>query len=464
MTVSETSPAPGGLANPIPLSLNQEFLCAFDKGDDEGAFSDRHTLVNGWRVRGPIDIGTLQGALEDVVARHEALRTEIVHADGPRYQQIHQAHQQVRLLVRDLSGVEPHAREVRAEELVNEVDAARYNVRELPLLRAVLGRFGDDDAVLVLSTHHTATDAWSMQVIARDVAACYAARTGHRPAAPPACQNPVCQYQEFAVWQQDSLGSAAVDTARGYWRDTLRDARILALPTDRPRPDGIPNTFAVHRFLIEAELTSATLRFANAVRSSPFMILLAAFNVLLQRRTGCSDVVVPTFTSGRYQERFLDTVGPFFNFVPLRTDLATCATFREVAARTRTTCLEAYANDIPFGLVVQEAPDLIGPFADPGRTVVAFELLQSSTPMEGELIGGLEYSEIRRRLLSQPVAADIPDGALWAIDVLPSGDMVGSLKFNSNLFDESTMTALAAEYRQVLRDCVTAPDAPLPQA
>ncbi|WP_433241313.1 condensation domain-containing protein [Streptosporangium sp. CA-135522] len=456
MSVPETSQASTGLADRIPLSLNQEFLCAFDKGDAEGAFSHRHTLVFGWRINGEIDIDTLRGALDDVVARHETLRTSIVRGGDDRHQEIHPP-SPVELVVRDLSGGDPATRDVQAEELVNELDAGTYSVAELPHLRAVLGRFADDDAVLVLIAHHTATDSWSIELIIRDLAAFYAARRGHGPVDLPQ----VHQYREFAVWQQENLDTDAMNASREYWRGKLRDAQILAIPTDRPRSAEVVATYSVYRFLIDAELTSATMKFAKTTRSSPFMVMLAAYNVLLNKMTGATDIVVPTFTSGRYQDRFLDTVGPFFNFVPLRTDISACGTFREVVDRARETCIDVYTHDIPFAQVVNEVPDLIRPFAEPDRSVVAFEVLQSPMAMDGEVVGDLKYSEVRRRLLSQPVGSDIPDGALWAMDVLPSGEIVGSLKFNGNLFDESTMITMVSEFRRVLGRAVAAPDAPL---
>ena len=459
MTISEAAPAPSGLATRIPLSLNQEFLCAFDKGADEGAFSDRHTLVYGWRIRGKVDTGTLQAALDDVVARHEALRTSIVRGTDERHQIVHPP-SPVTLVVRDLSGTDPADRDARAEALVNELDAGRYSVRELPHLRAVLGAFDDTDAVLVLIVHHTATDSWSMQLTMRDLAARYAARrdlaTGELPEA--------CQYREFAVWQMSTVTGDGLAAARDYWRRKLAGAQILALPTDRPKTDGVPNSFAIHRFEIDAELTGATLRLANALRSSPFMILMAAYKVLLHAKSGATDIVVPTFTSGRYEDRFLDSVGVFFNFLPLRTDIAGCRHFRDVVERVRRTCIEAYSQDIPFPMIANETPELVAPFADPGLAVFAFELLQSSASMDHERVGDLTYSEVRRRLQSQPVASDIPDGALWALDVLPTGGMVGSLKFNTNLYDERTAVDLVADLRLVLRNVVTAPDAPLTQA
>lgn len=454
MSASET---PGDQSNQIPLSLNQEFLCAFDKGAEEGAFSERHTLVFGWRVAGELDVDTLQLALDDVVARHEVLRTEIVRDGATRHQRVLPP-SRATLTVLDLSHVAPADRDERAELLVNEVDASPFDVRELPHARLVLGRFDDTDSVLVLTTHHSSTDAWSLHVIIRDLAACYAVRRGLDADVPE-----VHQYREFAVAQLAGISDPAVTRALDYWDGKLRDAQILGIPTDRPRREGVPNRFALHRFLVDSELTTATLKFANASRSSTFMVLYAAYCVLLSKRTGSTDVVVPTFTSGRYDERYHNSVGPFFNFVPLRTDLAGCRTFRDVVDRARTTCIEAYSNDIPFPLVVGKAPNLVAPFADPGLTVVAFELLQSAGQLDGELVGDLKYSEIRRRLISQERAADIPDGALWAMDVLPSGEMVGSLKYNSNLFDENTMVDLASEFCRVLRSTVTAPEVPLEQ-
>jgi hypothetical protein len=458
MTISE-APVASGTAGRIPLTLNQEFLCAFDKGTEEGAFGDRHTLTYGWRIRGDIDVHVLQAALDDVCVRHEVLRTTIVRAETGGYQVVHPP-SRVRLEIRDLTRTPPAECDVRAEELINELDAARYRVTELPLLRAVLGRFDDDEAVLVLVTHHVATDAWSMQILMRDLASRYAVRRGFREYEPPA----VTQYQEFAVWQQGSVDYPQIGRAREYWRDKLRGAEILALPTDRPRTGRTTNSYAVTRFVLDVRATAAILQLANSVRSSPFMVLMAAYAMLLRERTGATDVVVPTFTSGRYEERFLRTAGPFFNFLPLRMDLAGCGTFREVVERTRRTCLEAYSNDIPFPLIVSEAPDLVRPFADPTLSVFAFELLQAADSMDDERIGDLRYTEVRRRVLPQALASDIPDGALWALDILPSAELAGSLKYNSSQYDEATVVALVSDYCRVLRSSATDPDAPLRSA
>ncbi|MCB5165636.1 condensation domain-containing protein [Streptomyces bambusae] len=448
------TPAPAqadGLAQPIPLSFNQEFLRGFDKGDTDGAFGHRHTLVGGWRVAGAVDTAALQDALDDVVARHEVLRTEVSRGEGEGRQDVLPA-SRVPLEVRELGRAGDEPREVRAERFLNELDGGTYSVREYPHLRAVLGRFDAEDGVLVLVTHHTSTDAWSLQVIMRDLADRYAARTGGSADEPA----PVAQYQDFARWQHESADSEKVKSARGYWNERLAGARITGVATDRPRTDA-PTAYGVHRFVFGAELSAAVLAYSRTVRSTPFMIMSAAYAALLRTRTGTTDVVFPTFSAGRYEERFMDAVGPFFNFVPIRIDTTGCTTLGDVVEQARAACVGAYQHEIPFAFIAGDTPELLAPFADDNLAVVAFEVLQAPFPMDATAVGGLELSEIRRRELSQDVSSAIPDGGLWAMDVLPSGELAGSLKFDHNRFDEATARALVEDFRRLLQTIAEAP-------
>ncbi len=456
MTVTETPHAPGDLADRAPLSVNQEFLCMYDRGDDSGPFGPRHGILNSWRLDGAVDVGALRDALTDTVARHEALRTSVVRDDGVPYQRIVPP-SPADVVVVDLSDVPPDARDARAEELLGELETRDYGVDELPLLRAVLGRFSDHDSVLAVISHHSAVDEWSMKLIIRDLAANYAARRGHSAPSLPE----VHQYREYALWQHEYLAGGAAERSRRYWREKLQGSQMLALRTDYPRSANLPRKTAAYRFLIDEELTSAALELARQMRSSPFMVLLAAFNVLLRQRTGVADVVIPTLSSGRSQARFQETVGLFYNFVPLRTDVAGCTTFREVVRRTRATCIDAYSREIPFTHVIAEVPTLMAPMAEDDRAIVAFQVLQLPFVMEHQLVGDLAYSDVRRRLVSQPDTMNVPDGVLLQLDIDPSGDMVGFLGYNTDLFDDSTMRELIAEYRVVLEHTVAAPDAPL---
>ena len=456
MSVPEAVQATSDHTDRIPLSVQQEFLCLWDKGDAMGPFGPRFHVVDGWRVAGEVDLDALRAALDDVVVRHEALRTVVVRDQEPRFQKI-MPPSSPSLEVRDLPSDDPDARDLRVEEFLNELAAEDLNIRELPLLRAILGRFDEQDSVLGLIAHHTAVDAWSMQQLRRDLAACYAARkAGQLPELPPATQ-----YQEYASWQQEHSQSASVRAARVYWGQKLDEAGALALPTDRLRSAEPVFSTGWYRFLLGRELRSATSELATAMRCSPFMILLAAFNVYVNRMTGATDVVALTFTPGREQARFHETIGSFFNCLPIRTDISDCGTFRDVVAKTRANCIEAYTHEIPLAQILQEAPELMAPVVVDGVAACVFQVIQTPHMNEREQIGDLEYSAVRRKVLSQTIGSDIPDGTLLCLELDSTGDLIGELGYSRNLYDESTAHKIVSTYQGVLLDAVTTPDAPL---
>ncbi|MFC5827087.1 condensation domain-containing protein [Nonomuraea insulae] len=434
----------------LPLSWNQGFLRAFDQGDVAGPFGPRYVIVCGWRLSGPVDTGVLQEALDEVVARHEALRTEIVRS-GDGHQIVHPP-SRVRLTVRELPGDD---RDRRAEELLNDAEAEAYPIRELPLVRAVLGRFGDDDSVLGLVAHHTAVDEWSMRLIMRDLAHGYAVRTGHRP--PPLPEVP--QYRDYVDWERTDDGGG--ERSLAYWRDKLAGGQMLGTTTDHLRSAGLPKTTAWRRFTFPAAVTKAVKGIVKETRSSPFMVLLAAYAIYVGRREGTADVVVPSFSSGRGPARFHDTVGSFFNFLPLRMDLTDCRTYRDVIGFTRQTCVEAYANDLPFGQILGVAPELMASVSRDDSAAVAFQVFKSPLGGERGSAGALEYSVLHRRRLSQWDGGDVPDGAMWHLEIDPEGGIVGSFAFNTNLYTEQTVDAMIEEFGGLLEQLTADPHGPL---
>lgn len=436
-----------------PLPLQLEFLRMMDSGGDCGPYSPRYTLVAGWRVHGELDLAALRAALADVVARHETMRTRVVldAPDGVAYQEIHPPGAP-ELDVRDLSGAaDPAGRDATTEGFVNEVEVGVSIPDTPPRLRAVLGRFDQRDAVLVLVAHHTMVDGWGLQVLVRDLTACYTARrAGRAPDLPPARQ-----YREYVAWQSAQLDSPAVAAAREFWRGHLRGARMLPLPTDRPRTAG-PYTTGWHRFMLAEEFRLATLAQAREHRCSPFMVLLAAFLTVLRDRTGETDLVVPTLTGGRTPAWTQDVVGTFYNFTPLRTDISGCRTFHEVLGRVRATCLATYPHELPFPLVMQEAPELMNTVMDPNAAPVAFQVIQHDVGAGAgtEPVGGPRLVAVRRRVVSTPVGSQIPDGILAELDLHPDGGMFGKVAYTRHMFDESTIIGLMADLREVLRDTV----------
>ncbi len=440
------------------LSLNQDFLCSLDHGDTAGAFSQWYTITYGLRLRGRLDVGALSAALDDVVARHESLRTTLCRQTPQRHEGGWRQHVhppcQVRLLCRDAGSAD--FADQAAYDLLDEVEAEPFSHQEVPLLRAVLGRLGADDHVLALTTHHIASDAWSMQVIVSDLAACYAARSaGRAPSLPDACQ-----HREFALWQRASQGSWS-DVASGYWRERLLDARLHALPADRVLPEGAADPYSVHRFVIGRDLTRATATVAKSTRSSLFVALIAAYNLLASQLTGESDLVVPTFTAGRGEPRFDGVVGPLYNFLPIRTELRGCGSFVDVIGRTRASCLQAFANDVPFQLIRTHAGDLLKPCGDDQLAVSAFEMLPRPAHAGIGKAGDIRYSELRDRRTPVSVGAGTPKGMLWALDHLRSGEVVGVIRFGRDRFDHATIAAIATQYCRVLSASVAEPTAPL---
>lgn len=428
----------------------------FDKGEEEGALGPRHLVIIGWRISGNVDIDILRGALDDVVARHEILRTSLERDGEGRYQRVHPP-SAPEVQVIDLPRDDPRSRDVRVDEFINEIEYSTMSVTHLPHLRAVLGRLDDQDSVLVLITHHTASDGWSMQLIIRELAAFYAQRRGYGPPELPEMR----QYREYAAWQQEFLAGPAAEEFREYWRDKLRGAELLAIPMDR-RPSGdTTGTYAIQRFLMPRDQVAPAVQLAKALRSSPFMLLLATFSVLLSAMTGETDVTAATITSGRNELDYHDTVGPFFNLVPLRTDLAGCATLSELVARTRTTCLDAYSHELPWAHIAAAAPEVTKPYEAGDLAVWAFQLFQFPTAMDETLIGDLTISEVRRRLQSYPRTSDIPNGVLWALDLLPTGEIAGHVRFNTLEYDKRTIVEAVGRFRRTLHAVVAAPDAPL---
>jgi hypothetical protein len=440
-------------ADSAPLSLNQEFVCLFDHDDEDAPFGPRYHIVEAWRITGQVDTEALRNALADVVHRHEALRTVIVRGDGEKYQRINPP-SPAELIVRDLSATAV-PRDAQTESLIRELEQGTIDAEHTPFLRAVLGRFDDRDAVLALMTHHIATDGWSVRVIIRDLANRYAARKGHNVPDLPAAR----QYREFAVWQRE-MPETEIGAHRKYWRGKLEEARISAIPTDFPRSAGIPQRTAVHRFAIPADVVSSAQRLASATRSTMPMVLLAAYALVVARMTDSEEVVIATFTPGRGGRLFQGTVGSFFNFIPLRINIAGCATFSDVLLRTRQTCLEAYSHDIPTLRIFAEAPELMGPaMADNGAPSV-FQVFPDPVLLGDGPQGDLKYAEVTRQPRSQSRTSAMPDGVLWTLGNSPSGDVIGSTVYKQNLFREETIGAMVTELKEVLRTAVTSPDSP----
>jgi len=457
MSVNTDSPndfIPGaGQPERYPLSSTQELFLTMEKGDTSGGYGSRFVLIDGWRIAGPVDQHALQGALDDVVERHKILRTVVVRDAEPPYQEVRPA-RPVSLTVVALPDGDAQARDEVVEDFLAEAAARTFDVNDLPLLRASLGVFDTEDSVLVLETQHSATDAWSMQLIMRDLTECYARRSGRlREPLPP----PAPQYAEFARWERTWFDSPAAERARAYWRENLRGARIMALPTDHPVGERPDRPYSEYNFMIGPDVAGAAAALATSTRSTLFMVLATAFSIQVCRASRIRELTLEAITSGRSHRQFQNTIGPFLSILPIRVDYTGCRTFRDALACTKASLIGAYRHELPFTSIVQEEPALMDSLTEPYASPFAFGMVQPEVLKPAlEIADGM--SEVRRRVRSYEVTSDIPNGVLWTADLLPSGELITAVIFNLDHFDKSSITQRAADYRTVLSALVSAPD------
>jgi condensation enzyme len=437
-----------------PLSFTQEWFLTLDQGDDGGTFGPRFMTVSTVRIAGPVDLAVLQGALDDVVARHELLRTVVVRDADPPYQQIFPPCP-VPLEVRDLSAVTAESRDMTVQELIREAEAGSISARRVPLIKALLCTFDDRDSALFVTVHHSASDAWSTQVIFRDLAAFYTARRTGIPAVLP----PVRQYREYAAWQRANATSTADDGAPAYWQHKLDGAREFTMPNDHGHPESYSRPYSLHVHDIEPEVMTAASALATATRSTLFTVELAAFYVLACTITGHTDLAIRAFTAGRSELEFQNTMGLFLNCVPFRTDIAGCTSFRDIVMATKETFIDAIAYELPVNVIEQTFPDFIKSREDLRTSQFIIANQQGQFGDDAALPIAEGARAVSRQAL--PGAAehhDIPSGTVWNLYTEPSGGLNGSVLFNRDEFDEATVAGWSAGLRRILTGAVREPD------
>jgi hypothetical protein len=398
-----------------------------------------------FRIRGPLDVAALGAALADLVARHEMLRTRfVVDGDTPRQVIDPPPGQVLEIVAPDIP--DAGQAEARLTALLDEETRHRTDLEHGPLFRATLLRLRDDEHALILAAHHVAADGWSHGVLLQELGALYDARSHGAPSPLPPAQ----QYADYAAWQRCWLDGDALSDQVQYWTRQLADApELLALPTDHPRPPTASFRGTLHRFELPATVAQRLPGFARGEGVTPFMVLLAAFQVLLARWSGGHDIVVGTPTAGRTQRETEPLVGLFINTLTLRARIEPQASFRAVLAQAKDTALAAFAHqDVPFEKVVAA----LRPNRDPSRQPVVQVIfaLQNTAPVALRLAGtGVE-----------PIAC--PSGTSkydLTLNVIEAGDrLAAEFEYASDLFEATTIARVAGMYGALLDDAMAHPD------
>jgi amino acid adenylation domain-containing protein/non-ribosomal peptide synthase protein (TIGR01720 family) len=434
---------PTGRDAELPLSFAQQRLWFFDQLEPGNVF---YVLPSAIRLTGNLSVRALEGALAEVFRRHEVLRTSFPSRDGKALQRI-SAGGPLALAVTDLTGLPEAEREPRAKALAGEEAGRPFDLAAGPLARVGLLKLGEEDHVLLVTMHHIVSDGWSMAVFFRELATLYAAAVNGEPS--PLPELPV-QYADFAVWQRGWLQGEVLQRQLAYWRDRLTGVPPLDLPTDRPRP-------TVHRYRganlmipLPAELGAKLHTLSGQEGATLFMTVMAAFQAFLSRYSGQHDVSVGTPIAGRNHPEIEGLIGFFVNTLVIRGGTSGDPTFRDLLRQTRDSCLGAYAHqDLPFEKLVEE----LQPQRDLARNPLfqVFFAMYEAAGMTRD-IAGVSLSRLW---------ADVEVAAKFDLALgLTEGErgLATMLKYNADLFDESTVRRMLEHWQTLLEGIVADPD------
>ncbi|ATL25756.1 condensation domain-containing protein [Streptomyces formicae] len=387
-----------------------------------------------YRVSGTVDERVLRRALDDVVARHGALRTLLLRDGGALRQRVLPP-MPSRLAVTRLGPGRSF------DEWIAEVALRPHPCDEPPLLWADLGRKGDE-AVLVLVAHHIAADAWSQDVLARDVVTAYSARLR----GDPPLSADVMQYADIAAEDHGDKWQARIGQALPYWRDRLTAVEGLGLPAETP--DAAPGPTAVHSFRIDSELRDAVRLTARHGRTTPFTLLLTAFvGALLPP----GDALVPVITAGRIPSEW-DTVGFLLNVLQIQIEHSGAhdpEALRELCPRVDRRCREAYANDIPLIRVLEQSPQLLELMTARDLVAPVFQVIVRSPVRPATRTPALALD---RLTLDSQSALPMPLPFFWTMrwDDEPGG----YITYDTHLFSTVWMERAVATYLDALTGLV----------
>jgi amino acid adenylation domain-containing protein len=428
---------------PCPLSFSQELMWLLDQLNPGVS---AYNVPRVFRVEGDLDVAALGRALGEVVRRHEILRTTYA-AVGGEPAQVVCPHRPVPLDVTDLGGLAPDRREAEVRRLAAEMSDRGFDLSRDLLLRTALLRLAPREHVLILVSHHIASDGGSKAILFRELEALYGAFREGRPSPLP---EPPLQYADFAVWQRENFRGEVYDKLLDYWKRQLAGAPpLLELPTDRPRPAVQSGRGRRLMTRLPGALAEGLKALGRQEGATLFMTCLAAFQVLLHRYSRQDDFVIGTPTSGRTRTEVEGIVGYFSNSLALRANLAGDLTFRELLRRVRATTLDAFSHqEMPFEKLITEL--------NPERTLSYSPVYQVMFSVGSGQTEDLHLPGLALTTLLADRQTSKFDLALGLRD--SGGDLRVGFEYSLDLFDPATIERLLGHYHVLLDAVIARPD------
>jgi len=431
----------------LPLSFGQQRLWFLDQLEPD---SPVYNIPDAIQVSGRLNKEALESSLNEIVRRHEVLRTTFATVEGKPIQLI-APDLKVSIPIIDLSELPEAETQAEIERLIFEESGQPFNLETLPLFRTSLLKLSENEWVILFTLHHSISDGWSTGVLMREVALLYPAFVKGMNADSVRSLLPELdiQYVDYAHWQQTWLSGEVLQTQLAYWEKQLAGIPpLLELPTDRPRP-------AVQSSRGEQELFTLSSNTALAVRElsqqegvTLFMLMMAAFQALLYRYSGQNDVTIGTPIANRNRSEIEGLIGFFVNTLVMRADFSEDLNFDELLAQVREVALDAYAHqDIPFEMLV----DVVQPERDLSHT----PLFQVMFMLQNTAQEKIELPDLHLSRL------DVNNGiSMFDITLVISeagGDLFGAVEYNADLFDRTTIQRFIRHYNALLDSVVSDP-------
>ncbi|MCG6136127.1 MAG: amino acid adenylation domain-containing protein [Nostoc sp. LLA-1] len=426
-----------------PLSFAQQRLWFFDQLNPGSPF---YNIPIAARLTGVVNLAVLKQSFNTIIQRHAVLRTSFITNKGKPLQVIAPT-LTISIPIIDLEKLEQTEQTAALQQLMRSEARHSFDLSNGSLLRCTLVRLHETEHIMLLTIHHIAADGWSMGVLLRELAVFYEAFTTEKP---PAIAKLPIQYQDFAVWQQNWLQQDVLKTQLTYWQQQLnKPLPVLDLPTDYPRPAVQSFTGTKREFALSKSLTEALKVLSRQEGVTLFMMLLAAFKLLLYRYSGQQDILVGSPVANRNHQDLQPLIGCFVNTLALRTNLSEDLTFKHLLKRVQKVTLGAYANqDLPFDQLVEAV--------QPERDLSRHPLFQIWFALHNTPMPPMQMADITLTRLMVDAGTVQLDLSLDMEET--SQGLLGWIEYSTDLFNADTINRMIGHFTTLLESIVHNPE------
>ncbi len=437
----------------FPLSFAQQRLWVLAQLEPDSPFYNMFKAV---RLHGRIDVEILERSFNEIIRRHEILRTNFqMVAEGTPVQVIAPT-AQIKLSVVDFQGLSEPQQSAQLQLVATESQLQPFALTEGLLFRVTLVQLQPESYALLLTMHHIIGDGWSMGVITAELSSIYQNCLLGAPSTLP--ELPI-QYVDFTIWQRQRLRGAAFQTQINYWQQQLAAAPpLLELPTDRARPSVQTFRGGCHTFELTPQLTKDLQALSHKSDTTMFMTLMAAYAVLLHRHSGQTDILVGTPIASRNHQDIEPLIGFFVNTLVLRTQVAGNFSYAELLGQVRSTCMDAYGHqDVPFEQII-ETLNIERSLSHTPLFQVVFAL--QNTPLEQLTTSDLAIEPLQLDNVNAKCDLTLQ---MWETDTAAGNALAGFWQYNTDLFDRSRIERMSGHFQTLLAGIVANPSQQISQ-